>query len=135
MEEKVGDLHPVDVSFPYRKGVGEVEIISFRTGRVVKGKVSQGVKMYRLLPARYLLWRAGRTTGGYDISVSVVQVGESGHVVLFTFDLWKGVQVRSLRDIPLRIRVLLERNADVLPFFEVVSEGGKVIGGGREVHS
>jgi len=118
--------------FPYVRGedgsVTDTLIMSFRTGRIVRSKLSvnkrgHGYRAYTLLPANYLMYEAYRTgRGRASIKVSVIDVSPNPLSPYRVKDLWvmyEGVSpVTLLEDLPWNIRGIVEQNGGELPLYE-----------------
>jgi len=133
MVENLKQTQPKILSFSYRntsmKGFDETIIMSFRTGRVINSTLqlsrsgSHGVRQYKLLPAKYLMYEAHRSNlGNTYIYVKVIEVDENGTFkVLQEWNLYNAKEQKmSLNDLPENIKTILLYNKEQLPLFRYV---------------
>ena len=127
----------VIISFSYRRtgygGFDDAVIISFRTKRPVTSRLHtsrsgrHGERIFKLLPAKYLLWEARRSNlGNTYIDVSIIEVTPQeprGYKELQSWRLYDGkAPTDDVQKLPANIREILLQNATELPLFEYVEE-------------
>ena len=121
------------LSFYYRRtrmgGLNDAIVISFRTKKPVKSGLrtsrsgNHGSRLYRLLPAKYLLYSVERSNGGnLYCTVSIIRVNEDGGIrVEKDWEVCRqSEQLLQLDDLPAEIREILIANKDELPLFHSV---------------
>jgi len=121
------------LSFYYRRtgmgGLNDSVIISFRTKRPIRSALRtsrsghHGSRLYRLLPAKYLIYAVERSNAGnLYCTISIVRVNNDGGIN--TVKDWEvcrqGEHLLMLEDLPGDIRELLVSNKDQLPLFDRV---------------
>ena len=121
------------LTFSYRRtgmgGFDDTILISFHSRKVMKSMLRtsrtghHGNRLYRLLPARYLMYEVSRSNGGnLYCTISIITVKEDGGIV--REKEWEVVrekeQILQLEDLPKEIQEILLSNKDSLPLFEYV---------------
>jgi len=119
------------LSFPYKStgmgGFEDVIILSFRTKKPVKSVLrksgTHGTRYYRLLPARYLLYKVWRSnSGNLHCNVMIIRVMEGGKTEVEKD--WRIVdtskQELQLEDLPAEVQEVLVANKQELPLFGYV---------------
>ena len=110
-------------------GLNDAIVISFRTKKPVKSGLrtsrsgNHGSRLYRLLPAKYLLYSVERSNGGnLYCTVSIIRVNEDGGIrVEKDWEVCRqSEQLLQLDDLPAEIREILIANKDELPLFHSV---------------
>jgi len=130
-QNKTPNVQPRVLSFPYKDtgmgGFEDVVIFSFRTRKPVKSALrksgTHGIRYYRLLPAKYLVYKVWRSNSGnlYCI-VSIMRITEEGQTEIEKD--WEIVrtseQELQLVDLPKNIQEILVANKEELPLFRSV---------------
>jgi len=111
------------------EGFDDTIIISFRTGRVINSTLqlsrtgSYGVRQYKLLPAKYLMYEVHRSNlGNTHIYIKIIEVAEEGAIqVLQEWNLYIAKEQKMLlNDLPGNIKTILLYNKEQLPLFRSV---------------
>ena len=133
--------------FGYRRtgmgGFDDVTIISFRTKKPVSSRLHTSrsgrhdERTFKLLPAKYLLYKAQRSNlGNTYITVSVIEVTPAeprGYRELQSWRLYDGKSpTDDVQKLPQNIRELLISNKEELPLFCYVEEYLTTAGGESE---
>jgi len=121
------------LSFVYRRtgmgGFNDSVVISFRTKKPIKSSLRttrsghHGSRIYRLLPAKYLIYAVERSNlGNLYCTISIVRINEDGGIkVEKDWEIFqRGEMIQTLDDLPEEIREILIANKDDLPLFERV---------------
>ena len=127
----------VILTFGYRRtgmgGFDDVLIISFSTRKPVSSRLHtsrsgrHGKRTYKLLPVKYLMWKASRSNlKNTYITVSVIEVTPQeprGYREIQTWTLYSGkAPTDDIYKLPQNIREILLQNRDQLPLFYYVEE-------------
>jgi len=121
------------LSFYYRRtemgGFNDSIVISFRTKKPIRSSLRttrsghHGSRLYRLFPAKYLIYAVERSNlGNLYCTISIIKVNEDGGIkVEKDWEIFqRGEMIRTLDDLPEEIREILVSNKDELPLFERV---------------
>ena len=137
MAEQNTTQQAVIITFSYRKtkmgGFDDVVIISFRTRKPVGSRLHtsrsgrHGERTYKLLPAKYLMWKASRSNlMNTYITISVIEVTPQeprGYKCLKVWKLYDGkAPTDDVFNLPANIKELLLSNKEELPLFDYVEE-------------
>ena len=126
-QNKTPNVQPRVLSFPYKDtgmgGFEDVVIFSFRTRKPVKSALrksgTHGIRYYRLLPAKYLVYKVWRSnSGNLYCNISIIRITEEGQEIEKEWEIVHGKeQIVQLDDLPQNKREILLENKDELPLF------------------
>jgi len=124
------NAQPKVLSFPYKNtgmgGFEEAVILSFRTRKPVKSELrksgTHGIRYYRLLPAKYLVYKVWRSnSGNLHCNVLIIRITKEGQEIEKEWEIVRGKeQLLQLDDLPQNIKDILLENKDELPLFQYV---------------
>jgi len=125
------------ITFPYRNttagGKDDTLLISLRTGNIIPSNLhlsrsgSHGSRNYKLLPAKYLMYKVKRSNlGNTYIIVSIILLKEDGAIeTLFEWKLYEGKKNRILLgQLPEKIEQILLSSKEQLPLFNYIYNFG-----------
>jgi len=120
------------LSFEYRRtGMGGFDdtIIMSMTGEIIRSILrtsrsgNHGTRIYKILPAKYLLYSVTRSNGGnLYAKIRLIEVNDDGNISVIRDWQMDSVEGELLRldEFPQEIREILVANKDSLPLYQYI---------------